>query len=145
MALKITNRPKPRERIEAIGFRQCGNWLLNQSGEVALDLPELGDRANILYAFVCGDDVMYVGKTTIKLQRRLYGYRKPSSTQSTNQRGHKAINEALQASKTVSVFALPDDGLMTYGGFHMNMAAALEDDLIRKLSPPWNKRLGAKD
>jgi len=33
---------------------------------------------------------------------------------------------------------LADHGLLHYGGFHVNLAAGLEDSLIRDLNPPWN-------
>ena len=44
----------------------------------------------------------------------------------------------LQARKHVEIYVLPDNGLMHYGGFHLNLAAGLEDSLIRDLEPPWN-------
>jgi hypothetical protein len=44
-------------------------------------------------------------------------------------------------SQPVEIYMLPDNGLLRYGGFHINLAAGLEDDLINKLSPAWNKGL----
>jgi hypothetical protein len=41
----------------------------------------------------------------------------------------------------VEIYALPDNGLLRYGGFHVNLAAGLEDSIVRDLNPPWN-RLG---
>lgn len=40
---------------------------------------------------------------------------------------------------------LADHGLLRFGGFHLNLAAALEDSLINDLRPPWNKRFGRED
>jgi hypothetical protein len=39
----------------------------------------------------------------------------------------------------VDIFALPDNGLLHYGGFHINLAAGLEDSLISTLAPSWNR------
>ena len=44
----------------------------------------------------------------------------------------------LAEGKTVEVFALPDSGQHQFGGFHLNLAAGLEDAIIRDLQPPWN-------
>jgi hypothetical protein len=43
----------------------------------------------------------------------------------------------------VAIYVLPDNGLLYYGGFHVNLAAGLEDSLVRELQPPWNG--GKKD
>ncbi len=96
---------------------------------------------NVLYAFVCDKTVMYVGKTTQSLKARMNGYANPAQTQSTNIKGNAKIRELLLAGKTVEVYALPDNGLLRYGGFHVNLAAGLEDSIVRDLNPPWN-RLG---
>lgn len=48
------------------------------------------------------------------------------------------ITEALTRGSAIEILALPDNGLLHYGGFHLNLAAALEDDIIRKLDPIWN-------
>jgi hypothetical protein len=40
---------------------------------------------------------------------------------------------------------LPDNGLLRFGGFHLNLAAALEDSLINDLRPRWNMRFGRED
>ena len=106
---------------------------------------EHAKSANALYAFVSDDEVLYVGKTTQQLQKRLYGYQNPRTTQTTNVRGNKAIATALTAKKAIDVFVLPDTGLLRIGGFHLNLAAGLEDSLINDLRPMWNKRFGKED
>lgn len=86
--------------------------------------------------------MVYVGKTTKTLKERLYGYQNPGSTQFTNIRGNAEILKALRAGKNVEIFALPDNGLLKYGGFLLDLAAGLEDSIINELKPAWNKRLG---
>jgi len=36
---------------------------------------------------------------------------------------------------------LPDNGLLHYGQFHVNLAAGLEDSIISVLQPEWNGKL----
>lgn len=135
----------PLQRIEAIGFRKCGHWEVIDSDGILAVLSEYAQSANVLYAFVSEGEVLYVGKTTQQLRKRLYGYQNPRITQTTNVRGNKAICDALALKKQIYIFALPDNGLVKIGGFHLNLAAALEDSLINDLRPKWNKRFGRED
>lgn len=124
-------------RLLSIGFVPVGHWYL-EKGNLHLSLERHGTQSNILYAFVCDGQVMYIGKTVKKLISRMNGYKKPNSTQATNSRNNKCIISHLKNDEAVEIYALPDNGLMRYGGFHLNMAAALEDDLIRQIKPKWN-------
>lgn len=94
--------------------------------------------SNALYAFCCQDDVLYIGKTTQTLKKRLYGYCKPGLSQITNKKCHEQIISGLQNGKIIDllVFAPPSDFL--FRGFEINLAGGLEDALIRHFNPPWN-------
>lgn len=81
---------------------------------------------------------MYIGKTVQPLNKRMTGYKTPGPTQSTNINNHNRISACLNQAKTVEIFVLPDNGLLRNGGFHVNLAAGLEDSLVRDLAPPWN-------
>lgn len=96
------------------------------------------EQPNVLYAFVCSDEVMYVGKTTKTLRRRMLGYMRPSSTQATNLRNHRNLLELLSRGRECLIFAWADLGLHRFGDFAINFAAALEDSIIATLAPPWN-------
>lgn len=124
-------------RLLKIGFEFAGHWLLAEES-LTLQLVRHAGQTNVLYAFCCDGDVKYVGKTTQSLLTRLYGYRKPGPSQSTNQRNHRLICEQLRAGAAVDIFALPDNGLLHYGDFHVNLAAGLEDSIISTLKPEWN-------
>lgn len=121
-----------------MGFLKCGSWLL-RNGQLACDLKEHGQDQNVLYAFVCNGEVVYIGKTTQSLKKRMYGYLKPGPTQSTNIKGNEQIQAALEAEKLLEIYTLPDNGLLYYGGFHVNLAAGLEDSLLKQLQPVWNR------
>lgn len=110
-------------------------------GEPKLQLDRMQDETNVLYAFVVDGEVKYVGKTTQPLRSRMYGYLKPGPTQSTNIKNRANIKSVLEQGRIVQILVLCDNGLHHYGDFHINLAAALEDDLIAKLNPDWNGRL----
>ena len=134
------------KRLFEIGFAPVGCWRL-RDGILFLELMDKVDHANVLYAFISGDDVLYVGKTTKTLRGRLASYLKPSESQRTNTRNNGAIRDLLSAGQEVDILALPDLGLHRYGEFKINFAAALEDSIIQTLSPPWNgmRSEGMKD
>jgi len=125
------------QRLFEIGFQRVGSWSL-KSDELVLQLDDLADRQNVLYAFVSGSTVKYVGKTTQSLQRRMFGYQKPNIDQRTNWRNRITIVELLNRGQQVEVLALADTGLLRYGSFHLNLAAGLEDSIIQTLKPEWN-------
>lgn len=82
--------------------------------------------------------VRYIGKTTMELTKRMYGYQNPGLSQTTNIRINKKIKELLQSDQPVDIFILVDNGLLKYGDFEINLAAGLEDTLIYQICPEWN-------
>ena len=124
-------------RLLDIGFKAVGHWLLTD-GKLSFNFIRYASERNILYSFVCDGQVKYVGKSVRSLSERLYGYKNPGLTQSTNIKNHNLLKDAIAAGATIEIFALPDRGLIHYGVFHLNLAAALEDDIIRVMNPDWN-------
>ena len=125
-------------RLINIGFRKVGYWLQNPPG-INCILNDCEEACNILYCFVSDRTVLYVGKTTQSLKKRMYGYQNPGQTQTTNIKGNKNINLLLLKHKQVDIYALPDNGLLHFGVFHINLAAGLEDSIVKMLNPIWNK------
>ncbi|MBP0633184.1 MULTISPECIES: GIY-YIG nuclease family protein [unclassified Cupriavidus] len=124
-------------RLLGIGFQVAGHWLLDD-GRLRIAIRQHGSQRNVLYAFVCDGVVKYVGKSTQMLRSRMAGYASPSQSARTNYRVRQLIHDMVAAGAAVEVFALPDNGLMHYGPFHLNLAAGLEDSIIRTLNPEWN-------
>lgn len=120
-----------------IGFRPAGAWQPDGEG-IACDLKDLASARNVLYAFAVDGNLMYVGKTVQPLRVRMNGYRNPAPTQSTNIKNSTNIRQCLDQGKLVEIYVLPDNGLLQYGKFHVNLAAGLEDSIVRELNPPWN-------
>lgn len=131
-------------RLLQIGFRCIGHWKLEDDKPI-YELTALMNTKNILYAFISNGEVKYIGKTLQTLKRRMYGYQKPGLTQSTNIKNNEKIRQLLIDGEAVDIFALPDNGLLHYGGFHINLAAGLEDSLISSLSPEWNSAYPEKE
>lgn len=125
-------------RLIEIGFIKVGFWQIT-SGYLKYHLDErFKDVKNNLYAFVCDGEVKYVGKTTRLLRNRMYHYSRPGPSQSTNIKNNANIIGMLANNVAVDIFVLPDSGLMLYGPFHLNLAAGLEDSIIKVISPEWN-------
>ena len=125
------------EKLLDIGFEQAGHWTFER-GDLHFELNKFATRNNVLYAFVVNNDVKYVGKTIKTLTQRMRWYKKPSQTQITNVRNNLNILECLQSGHVVDIYVLPDSGLMKYGVFHLNLAAGLEDSIIKIMRPEWN-------
>lgn len=82
---------------------------------------------------------MYIGKTIRSLSQRLYGYVNPGPSQSTNIKNRQKIETILRQGKEIKIFVFaPHGNEIVYRGIPVNLAAGLEDSLIRIVKPPWN-------
>ena len=125
-----TTRSNPKlETLINIGFRRAGEWKMINSN-LEFNLEEFSKTRNILYAFICDKKIKYIGKTVQALKQRMVGYKNPGKTQTTNIKNNEKIMKLLSKGKSIDIFALPDNGLIHYGGFHLNLAAGLESSLI---------------
>lgn len=138
MAEAMPSELSPLARLEKMGFCSCGHWSFS-SGLLKCELTIHAQDRNVLYAFVSEGRVVYIGKTVQSLKQRMCGYQNPGPTQSTNIKSNARITELIQAGGDLDIYTLPDNGLLFYGGFHVNLAAGLEDSLIRELKPQWNR------
>ncbi|PTM39379.1 GIY-YIG nuclease family protein [Bosea sp. 124] len=136
-----------KENLTLIGFADVGAWLTSRQtiavkldGEKATVNDVLVDTPNALYAFVRGDVVQYIGKTTQSLRKRFAGYRNPGQGQRTNLRCNAKIREVLAAGDEVRILVFTPIPDLRYGDYDINLAAGLEDALIKAFDPPWNGR-----
>lgn len=123
--------------LQDMGFRKFAEWVIS-SGKLKCEFMADATEKNVLYAFISGDDVLYIGKSVRSLKKRMYNYQNPGPTQSTSVRCNKLLFDAVASGKSIEVHALHDNGLLYYGGFHVNLAAGLEDSLVSTLKPAWN-------
>jgi len=124
-------------RLKRAGFVEVGKWSLEKSRPICVLERERG-TFNVLYAFVSGRKILYVGKTTIPLRDRMYQYQRPGKSQRTNLRVNESMARVLRDGSPIRVLALPDPGDMEYEGFHLNLAAGIESSIINQLKPEWN-------
>ncbi len=154
--------------LERIGFEKIGKWKAlenpkNQTKEVYEDSNPIDHEwedenyikslpKKILYAFVYGEEIKYIGKTTKGVKGRLKWYIDPSiEGHSTNKRVKKEIYDKLVIEFSGSnkhmdiwVFA-PDPDTLKYKGFDLDLAAGLEEGLIAKIGTKcWNKIFKSK-
>ena len=137
------------EKLAEIGFREVARWRLD-GDRLAYDLvansPELEAICrfpNVLYAFTSGDVVLYVGKTMKSVRQRFVGYCSPGPSQATNQKCHAEIKALLKRHCAVSISVFSGDRFLRYDVFEINLAAGLEDSLIKVLRPRWNGKFVA--
>lgn len=128
-----------------IGFVDIGKWTL--AGEFIVyelideklsEIKALLDTPNALYAFIRGEDVVYIGKTTRSVKKRFAGYCRPGISQATNKRCHAKIKASLANSSEIRILVFTPINQLQYSGFEINLAAGLEDSLINDFEPSWN-------
>lgn len=125
------------DELLKIGFVEIGDWVKGHRG-LEYRLDRYKDWQPALYAFVIARRVMYIGKTKRTLDERMYNYLQGGATQRTNIRVRGEIEAALDKGHQVQILGFVDEHPQKVGPFKVNLPAALEDDIIHQLNPPWN-------
>jgi excinuclease UvrABC nuclease subunit len=125
-----------RQKLVKLGFELAGHWEF--VGGLRCKLHRHAEARGVLYAFICSQSVMYIGKTRISLRQRMNGYEHPSESQRTNVRNNSYIHEKLEGKQEVEVLVFQPKEQQTYRGYSVNLAAGLEDSVIEQFSPKWN-------
>jgi hypothetical protein len=127
------------DKLIEIGFKNVGYWKLEN--EIFLyEINSNLSNSNLIYSFVCENEIFYIGKTTDTLKNRMNGYKNANSTQKTNIRVKGEILTKLKENKKVDVFILIDRVNLEYKGYKICLASGLEDNLIKVIQPKWNFR-----
>ena len=121
-----------------LGFEEAGEWLPTPDG-LKCSLSRHTAENNILYAFVSQGQVLYIGKSVRTLGQRMYNYQKPGPSQRTNIVNHANLRQVLGTGTTVLIFAFAPKEQLRYRGILVNLAAGLEDTLIARIRPAWNR------
>ena len=133
--------------LTEIKFENIGKWTL-ESGRLTYEIEHQDNSymnfLNVLYAFVLnadnenGGEIMYIGKTTRSLRNRFMGYTNPGSQQQTNQKVNAGIKALLEKGNEVNIFCFKSLENLSWGQHTINLAAGLEDSLVRNFKPSWN-------
>jgi hypothetical protein len=125
------------KRLLNLGFIKIGHWSV-EGNHIRYHLESHQKTRNVLYSFVSNGTIMYIGKTTTTLTKRMYGYQNPGPSQRTNIRVKKEMQYFLANNQPIDILLLVDNGLLKYGDYRINLAAGLEDTLLFEISPEWN-------
>ncbi len=124
--------------LSDLGFLEVGEWRI-RGDDFRADISSHGSVSKLLYAFCSGSEVLYIGKSTNTLAQRMAQYEQPGPTQRTNIRNNRDIRQLLLAGERVRIMVFVEPEPVFYRGYRVNLAAGLEDELIQKLQPKWNK------
>jgi hypothetical protein len=125
-------------KLQEIGFQKAGCWV-QKSENIDFELEERFVKCSpVLYAFIIDGLIKYVGETTKTLQNRMQQYKTPAPTQSTNIKNRENIKKELEFGNSVEIYVFVDSGLLSYGGYKINLARGLEKSIIDDLNPEWN-------
>ena len=136
---------KTQEKLLGLNFINIGNWKVSNdllSPQISSEFSYEIDVPNSLYIFYNNeeDKILYVGKTTQTLKKRLYQYTRGNG-KSTNQKVNKNIKKTLAKSNSISIWVLNDNYPFSWGPYNINLAAGLEDSIIEMENPPWNGKI----
>ena len=99
-------------------------------------------KEKLIYAFVTGSEVMYIGKSD-EFKRRMDAYKraKNSKKRYTNKRVFQGIRESLDSGLKPQIFVLSPkvNPIPTYGDLPIDLVNGLETPFIDKFKPVLNK------
>ena len=128
-----------RKTLTGIGLEDAASWTLDGDRLKAVgDKPArwrwLTARPGPLYAFCRGDKGLYIRRSAMTLSKRF-----AALADSADAPLHQAIRKLLSAGKEVRILVLTDHPTISWGPFAIDLAAGLEESLIKAFRPPWNK------
>lgn len=131
-------------KLNNYGFVEVGKWKLKKSlkSGVAFELHKFKKR--VIYAFVVDDKTKYIGvcdNTNTTLKDRMSRYQGLQGA-GTNERIANKIKDCLKQGKTVKIFALKPEPILQckYKKLNVDLVKGLENPLIERLKPGWNKQ-----
>lgn len=122
------------ELLSHLGFIHSGICSLTENQTLQIEIIANHQSSALLYAFVAEDLVKYIGVTTRTFENRMRGYAKPGRGQRTNIRVNAKIIQLLIQGTVVDIYTFSNKGLLQYQGLEINLAAGLEESLIRRIA-----------
>lgn len=103
-ARKVLNQ---LDTLVRVGFRKAGRWTLT-AGKPCFSLEGSGGEVDVLYAFVSDESVLYIGKTSRGVKKRMYGYQQPGRTQHTNIACNGRLMNLLLEERSVDIYVFAE-------------------------------------
>jgi hypothetical protein len=122
-----------------IGLEDAASWKLAGDGLETVGCKAarwrwLTARPGALYALCSGDKVLHIGRSATTLSKRF-----AALGDAANASLHQAIRKILATGKEVRILVLTDHPTISWGPFAIDLAAGLEESLIRAFKPPWHR------
>lgn len=123
-----------KEFLESIGFIYTGKYYFN-NGKVEVS-KIYKERVPLVYVFVIENKVYYVGQSVQGLSRP-FNYHKFTAMKAVTD----GINENVLNSKEVLIYTLKfkEEDCISWKGLSLNLIVPIEQALIIKFLPEWNK------
>jgi len=128
--------------LTEVGFEHIGHWYID-GGSLGVHISRLGHRAQALYAFTIHDQVVFIRKSVESLAKHLNAYTRSNSGQSVAGKVRALILNALREGQAVEIWAFVDGDPCYYRGIRVSVPAGIEDTLISRVRPTWNRQIGA--
>jgi hypothetical protein len=129
--------PLPVQALVEGQFSLIGCWQLDQAASLVL----VGAAPDIpgVYAFAMNGMAQYVGVASASLAKRLYFYRKPGPTQTTNVRMNTLLREELASGSCIDIYVATPPAL-EWNGWSVSGPEGLEAGIIKTYVLHWNLR-----
>lgn len=129
---------KTIEDLKKIGFEKVGEWELSIDNQLVFNVND-DNTKEILYSFILNETkIIYIGKTIKTITERMKGYKKPGKSQNTNIRLNKIILQELNNKNKIDIYMLKTTDIVYFKQLKINLAAGLEDILIKLYKPQHN-------
>ncbi|MBM3865981.1 MAG: hypothetical protein FJ381_08805 [Verrucomicrobia bacterium] len=128
--------PTPQTLANDHGFSPIGSFHLQRDGSVSRTATvPVTRRRPLVYAIFADDQCRYVGKTVQGYGRPL-GYHKNDVMTAVRD----GIRSELRNGRRVTVHAKTEGLLAKHEGLELNLIESIEQALIRRLDPAWNRQ-----
>ena len=117
-----------------LGFAKAGVFILEGEDLIFKIEEKYTEQRDLLYCFSLDGLPVYVGKTSQILRNRLAQYRRPGRSQKTNRRVNLEIIKSLKHGGKLEIYVLTSPKDLRFRGFRLNLAAGLEDSVIKNVS-----------
>lgn len=119
------------KRLVAIGFKEIGHWSLKGDNRTCVPIIKAGNERDVLYAFVVGSSVKYIGRSMAGISTRLKKY-------PHERKMRKYLLKTLLSHKKIKILQLMFPYQFKFGEFDFNIPAGIEDSIIGGIQPAWN-------
>ena len=126
-------------------LRSCGFTLRGSCSKgtksLTMKISGISESNPGAYAFVVNQQIFYIGSSQRGLRERLGHYEKTQGPRYTSARVRSKVLKILKKEQKVEVFTYTPKRIEIFRGkLPVDLVAGIEMALIRKYSPPWNKK-----